>query len=437
MPFRFRKSIKLAPGVRLNVGKRASSLTIGRRGASINFGSRGAHANVGIPGTGLSYRSKIGGGASTPIGPAGRSSESSTSVVEIKAALALQEDGTTVFKDANGNFLPEELVREAKRQNKDLILGWLHEQCDNFNREIESLLNLHLFTPPPDTEIMFKPARFDLSLPVVPSDKFPITRPEPPRIKEQSFLAKKIGLLGKRLDAQNEHLQRTYEEKLHQWEGARAKFQLDFEIKHREYVAQLTEYQKQKAEFEKEQEQRRRLVEEDRLIDVNAMQTFLAEALQSIVWPRETTVSFEVRDEGKTVSLDMDLPEIEDMPVQQASVNKRDLKLKIDDRSKTQRQKDYLTHIHAIGFRLIGEIFISLPTVQTVVLSAYSQRSSKVTGQINDEYLYSAKVSRLEWAQINFQNLSAIDVVKSFEEFELRRHVTKTGSMSPIEPFSN
>lgn len=57
--FRFRKSIKIAPGVRLNVGKKGSSLTVGIRGASVNFGSKGVYANVGIPGTGVSYRTKI------------------------------------------------------------------------------------------------------------------------------------------------------------------------------------------------------------------------------------------------------------------------------------------------------------------------------------------------------------------------------------------
>jgi hypothetical protein len=62
MGFRFRKSIKVAPGVRVNVGKRgASSVTIGPRGSSMSVGKRGTLVNAGIPGTGLSYRAKIGG----------------------------------------------------------------------------------------------------------------------------------------------------------------------------------------------------------------------------------------------------------------------------------------------------------------------------------------------------------------------------------------
>ena len=60
MGWRFRKTIKLAPGIKLNVGKKGiTSATLGKRGASINIGSKGAYTNIGIPGTGLSYRKKI------------------------------------------------------------------------------------------------------------------------------------------------------------------------------------------------------------------------------------------------------------------------------------------------------------------------------------------------------------------------------------------
>lgn len=56
MGFRFRKSIKLAPGVRLNVTKKGiSSLSIGKRGATINVGKKGTRGTVGLNGTGLSY----------------------------------------------------------------------------------------------------------------------------------------------------------------------------------------------------------------------------------------------------------------------------------------------------------------------------------------------------------------------------------------------
>ena len=53
--FRFRRSVKLFPGVRWNFGKKSSSLSIGGRGAHYTVGTSGSRTTVGIPGTGLSY----------------------------------------------------------------------------------------------------------------------------------------------------------------------------------------------------------------------------------------------------------------------------------------------------------------------------------------------------------------------------------------------
>lgn len=62
MGFRFRKSIKLLPGVRLNLNKNSTSVSFGGRGARYTVSSTGKRtASVGIPGTGLSYSTTTGG----------------------------------------------------------------------------------------------------------------------------------------------------------------------------------------------------------------------------------------------------------------------------------------------------------------------------------------------------------------------------------------
>ena len=58
MGLRFRKSLKVIPGVRMNFGKGGlTSVSVGRRGNTLNFGPKGTTHTVGLPGTGLSYRS--------------------------------------------------------------------------------------------------------------------------------------------------------------------------------------------------------------------------------------------------------------------------------------------------------------------------------------------------------------------------------------------
>jgi hypothetical protein len=62
MGWRFRKRIKIAPGIHLNLGKAGfTSLSAGKRGASVNVGKRGVTGTVGIPSTGLSYTKKFSG----------------------------------------------------------------------------------------------------------------------------------------------------------------------------------------------------------------------------------------------------------------------------------------------------------------------------------------------------------------------------------------
>ena len=75
MALRFRKSFKIAPGVRINLSKSGVSTSIGGKGITANLSKRGTRLTTGIPGTGLScstlYKSK-------PKAPAARLGEYST-----------------------------------------------------------------------------------------------------------------------------------------------------------------------------------------------------------------------------------------------------------------------------------------------------------------------------------------------------------------------
>lgn len=62
MGLRFRKSIKVAPGVKLNLNRNSTSVTIGTKGAHYTVNSNGKKTtSASIPGTGLSYVSTTSG----------------------------------------------------------------------------------------------------------------------------------------------------------------------------------------------------------------------------------------------------------------------------------------------------------------------------------------------------------------------------------------
>lgn len=56
MGFKFKKSIKIAPGVKLNLNKKSASISFGVRGLRKTYSTSGRKTStVGIPGTGLYY----------------------------------------------------------------------------------------------------------------------------------------------------------------------------------------------------------------------------------------------------------------------------------------------------------------------------------------------------------------------------------------------
>ncbi|HEV8078222.1 MAG TPA: hypothetical protein VGP45_07530, partial [Marinobacter sp.] len=143
----------------------------------------------------------------------------------------------------------------------------------------------------------------------------------------------------------------------------------------------------------------------------------------------------ELSDDGKALMLDVDLPEIKDFPTSELRTYQRGIGVSVKELSDTASRKLYVAHVHGMGFRLIGEGFSCAPSVQTVVLSAFTQISNAATGQVEDHYLYRVKANRQAWSQIQFDNLGAVDPAGALTVFELRRDMTKTGIFQAIEPW--
>jgi len=395
MAMRFRKSFKLAPGIRMNLSGGGLSWTLGPRGASLGIGKRGTYLNSGIPGTGLYMRQALSNGA---LSTQQTSHSTSREATQVSLTVTVSDDGNVAFTDEGGAPVSEELIETAKKQRGDAIRALIQGKCDEINAQVEALGLLHLDVPSPHQH------------PTYASQAFAIPQPSLPTPKRPGFLDKLIKSRLTRIEAQNAAAQAHH-------------------------LNELAEWQKARAAFDATESGRRELFELAVAGKPASMEAFFAEVLNDIVWPRETEVSFEVRDEGKELAFDVDLPELEDMPRKTASVPTRGFRLSVKDLSPTAVQKMYAQHVHSIGFRLLGEAFGMLPTVERVNLSGYSQRKNRATGHASDEYLFSVKVQRHQWESLNFEALDSIDVTEAFSRFELRRQMTKTGIFTAIEPF--
>lgn len=394
MGLRFRKSIRLVPGLRMNLGLRGLSMTLGPRGSSVSVGARGTYVNVGIPGTGISSRTRIGAAASSP-------SADTAARGALDVAIRLQDDGTVLVVGEDGNSLAPQLLKKVRAQNDKSLRAWLEEKCDLWNKGIDELLGIHLGTPPPTrSPLAARSTAYSVPMPHHPA---PIG----------------FTLLDRLLRSR------------------RVRRELQIAAASARHAEDLTAWERAREEHERSETARLRHFAPDALPDPSWTQDYLGEVLGRIAWPRETVASLEVNDTATEAFVDIDLPEIEDMPDKSATVAARGLKVNVKERSATQRRREYLAHVHGVVFRVIGEVFAALPRIERIVASGYSQRVDKSTGNVADDYLISVRVARTGWARLDFARLAELDVQACLAGFDLRRNMTATGVFTPIVPFGS
>jgi hypothetical protein len=263
MAIRFRKSIKLAPGIRMNLSGSGVSWTIGPRGASVGIGKRGSYLNAGLPGSGLYARQALTARQSRP-------SDSRRAVPGLGSTsltVSVADDGVITFKAQGGEPVPEHLVTRAKKQQGDAIRALIQSKCDEINAQVAALGDLHLDTPSPQAAPSYCPTAF------------PLQRPAPPVLKTHGFFSKMF--MGAKIQAENEEARARHEAAVREWES--------------DLLA-----------FQDEEKNKRELVSRAVAGDVDGMERFFGEVLQDIAWPRETLVSFEVGERGTRLSFDVD-----------------------------------------------------------------------------------------------------------------------------------
>ena len=369
------------PGVRLNVGLKGTSLSVGGRGASINVGKRGVHANVGIPGTGIGLRERIGGPSSraAPAAKARSTARAGTAVPET-VQVRLTEADEILLLDGDGRELDPATARAARSAYSDQLLLMLEEHARESNAASLAALDVHVASPGPGPLMKAAPP-FAIPKPL---------RPEDPRTLDPGSPGRQAA----------DRAWSAYMETLAFWRASKA----EHERRHGGPSA-----------------------------DGDALCAALEGALAAVEWPRETLVSLELEESGLSVVADVDLPEIEDLPSATIAVNRRALTLDRKPMAEPARRRLYQRHVHAVLFRIVGEVFRAAPTVTEVQIAGYTQRACAATGRIEDEYVISVRVDRQGWSRIDFTNLAAVDPIAALSRFSRRCSIDGRGHMRAID----
>ncbi|MDY3831876.1 MAG: DUF4236 domain-containing protein, partial [Candidatus Ventricola sp.] len=114
--------------------------------------------------------------------------------------------------------------------------------------------------------------------------------------------------------------------------------------------------------------------------------------------PIEFSVQPEVIESKGTVMIDLDLPEIEDMP-QDKLAELADGTIKIKKKTKKEQVEDYRTCVFGLGEYVASHVLAEVPQAKKVVVSAYTQRRSEKTGELLDVFIYSVVFSRSDFTK--------------------------------------
>lgn len=316
---RFRKSINICKGVKVNLSKSGVSCTVGVKGLSLNFGRNGTYLNTGIPGTGLYDRRKISGGMARS-----RERERRPELDVRDYELCLDESGQVEILDRSGRRVGGD---EAKRLRQT---DWYDEQSSALMDRLKAELDAA-------TEEFVSIHR--QACPVAPLGP-----------------AESAGVVEARIDA---------------WLG-------ELEL------------------------------------------------------PMEFDVQYEYRLENGSLMVDLDLPEVEDLPKDKAGTLASGA---VKPREKTLRElrEEYRVCVLGLAVFLASHLFDLAGGVRAALISGYTQRRDRKTGEMKDCYVFSIAFER---GKFESDACRREDPVRFCDRFTSRINALSTGELKEIEPYT-
>ena len=438
MGFRLRKSVKIAPGVKINLSKSGGSLSLGGRGATVNIGSRGVRSTYSIPGTGISYVTQTSSGRNT------RSSSSPSS-------------NRSAYK---------ELLRQQKEEEKQRLLQEAEEGYKLFQEKSDSLANIlrNREKQPFDWENSTAP-RGEYQPEIYEPSGF--SEPEKTFSKEtlrqklrgrnsrfyityfliglglilllKSFWASLLVLV---LAAASYAFERSRSDKLYDQrlqamlKEEDDKFNRSKQRAYRDYLAktELEKVEHQKAQEERkqiwnsEEQCRGRLRNAVNSQDLESLSELLEVELSNEDLPIPLVFDIEFVDVN-SICIFMEIPELDVVPEEKMSLTKTG---KLSSRKMAQKDRLKLYSDLCIGLtlRLIHEAFRVIHSVDTVELYGLTEQVNPANGHPDNITCLHIKISKKDFEQLN---LDSLDPISAFTSLNGKFACSKKGELSPLK----
>lgn len=433
MGVRYRKSVKICKGVRVNFSKSGVSYTVGTRGASVNFGKNGTYMNAGIPGTGVYARERLDGGSDHSGAPAETVGESQPVGIDV-----VMDDRGRVKLLRNGvEIMDESLIRkikvtpafqEEKRRLEALRRQKINELLEEDRKSNDDILKLYQKAPAADGMKAFVEKLNSLQPETYARKSFQLPPPEEEKIRnELTIEAEKnvnTWMFWKRNKLRREYVSERIMNALYQaraqWEDQKAAFEAKEDVEEEKENKQLLhDFEMTKLGLQKSIEG-----------DPDFLGILIDSWISDCTMPFDVNIDYSYLPEDKKLLLDVDLPEIEDIPdtkmVKLASGN-------LSQKKKTQAElkQDYAALVFSLVIFLSANLFALSPAIEKITMSCYTQRRN-TAGDIEDNYILSVKFERAPFEKESFQKANPMEFCMGFEN---RCNMTSTMLFKKIKPF--
>ena len=162
--------------------------------------------------------------------------------------------------------------------------------------------------------------------------------------------------------------------------------------------------------------------------DADAVEEAIGQWLDGLSLPIDFHVSYEY--ENGALLADLDLPEIEHLPTVKAK-QLASGQLKPTDKTQKELRAEYARCVFGLGMFCASHFFAVTPHMDTVLLSAYTQRRN-AKGDVEDAYIYSVIFSREAFEQPGYQRE---DPEAFLCRFKNRMNKAADGTLKKIEPY--
>lgn len=425
---RFRKTITICKGLKLNLSKSGVSATAGIPGLSINVGKKGAYLNTSIPGTGLYDRHKIFGGTKKTSKKTNKktNSKAKDETENIEFSLAYNDDGKIEFYNHKGQEIDDAATIKAIKASSEYEneLEKLNEATlEEYEDETDKIINIAKFSKPvyplgadikQIQQAQFEPyerQEYDVEEPTVTNIYEELEKEAAENVDSVLFW-KKDDLIKEYVE---KRIDERYSEAHEAWLKDKLKFIEQEDENERQYLKQF--------ENKNSDNTIKKLMENDSDTLDECINNWVAD----IEFPLDFDVQFEQK--GTTLYVDLDLPEIEDMLTTKLQVNASGA---IKEKDKTQKEikQDYVNCAFGLAIFFASNIFNIGLALDTIVLSGYTQRRDE-QGNLSDDYIYSIKFKRNEFCKLDY-NENPEDICMRFEN---RCNLSAAKQFKVIEPY--